>query len=276
MGGEKVSISTPRQVREGFWEDRAKTGTFSSGFEDPHAERLEWDALRSAVETHLDRPASRRVLEIGCHVGYTSSKLFKVMAPSKYEALDISPASIETASRHKHELGFQEINFFVASAAEVPRPDECYDTLISVRCIQNIQNPEEQLGTFREIERLLEPGGIAIVVENWQEELTRLNGLRREAAMEPISSPNHTRFLRRSELIPFIERSFEVLEERSFISAYYFGTRFAKWLDPSVDAKDLNSEYNSFFAGLNQIQFGIRLGPTMYILRKGHRGGNRK
>ncbi|MCB2212051.1 class I SAM-dependent methyltransferase [bacterium] len=251
-----------------FWEARAKMAPFSSGYTDPSVEQLEWNAIQRAIRTYAAGHSDPSVLEIGCHVGYTTKKLHELMQPSHYDALDISPGSVEMARHYSERHGYREVNFLTASATAIPLEEAACDLLFSIRCIQNIQSADGQADAFAEASRLLKPGGLAVLVENREEELGRLNRLREAADLDPIGQPRHTRFLVWSELSEQVSRDFEVVETNFFASAYYFGTRFAKWLNPAEEATELNSPHNLFYREMIQGSFRLALGPALIVLRK--------
>jgi hypothetical protein len=61
---------------------------------------------------------------------------------------------------------------------------------------------------------------------------------------------------------------FEVESEDYFASAYYFGTRFAKWLDAGASIEKPDDRYNLFFKGIEQEKYKLKLGPALIKLRK--------
>jgi SAM-dependent methyltransferase len=266
------AISNPliEQIESGkeFWEARSQMAPFSSGYTDPSVEQLEWDAIQRVLKTHLPTLNDPSVLEIGCHVGYTTKKLSGLLNPCRYEALDVSSGSVEMARHYSQIHGFDSVGFLTASATDVPRDDAAYDLIFSIRCIQNIQSTEGQEQAFSQIHRLLKPGGVAIIAENWIEELSRLNELRSMVGLDPFAQPGHTRFLVREELADQISRDFEMLGDSFFAAAYYFGTRYAKWLDSSESATDLESPHNTFYRDIDQSSFRVALGPALTVLRK--------
>lgn len=258
-----------------FWNDQALRGAFSSGYKDRRVENLEWIALERAVKTYLrlmpDSSSTLSCLEIGCHVGYTTRRLFALMTPRIFDAVDASAAAIAAANKFKVDYGFEGVSFKCASASALPGDAEAYDVCFSIRCIQNMADINEQCSALNEVYRLLKAGGYLFLAENWQGALDRLNALREATGLERLNPPDHCVFLDDLRLRPFVESLFVTVSEEHFASGYYFGTRFAKWLDPRAAVEDLNDRYNQFFSGVEQTQYKLRLGPSLMVLRRRER-----
>jgi SAM-dependent methyltransferase len=256
----------------GFWETRASTKGYQSGYEDPHIEELEWNRLKTLVSQSLLKLSDLRnhlsCLEIGCHVGYTTRKLYELIRPSVYEAIDVAAEAIEKAQVMQRQYESSELRFSCASATRLDFKDQTFDWGFSVRCIQNIQDLDQQKQAFFEMHRILKSGGSFFLVENWMSDRDRLNQLRKVAGLEPLSPPSHCLFLDGSLRKDVIGGLFEVESEDYFASAYYFGTRFAKWLDAGASIEKPDDRYNLFFKGIEQEKYKLKLGPALIKLRK--------
>ena len=90
----------------------------------------------------------KKVLEVGSGRGYLQD-----IVPD-YTGLDISPS----VANHYHK------RFVAASATEMPFPDDSFDALWTIWVIEHIPQPEK---VFREIRRVLKPGGVAYLDPAW-------------------------------------------------------------------------------------------------------------
>ena len=76
--------------------------------------------------------------------------------------LDFSAGMIDLARRYARKFEFQP-NLMVADARRLPLADASFDWAISVATLHHIQGRDKQLEAFRELRRVLKPGGEAFV-----------------------------------------------------------------------------------------------------------------
>jgi ubiquinone biosynthesis O-methyltransferase len=100
-----------------------------------------------------------KVLDIGCGDGEFAVELTKRGAV--VTGIDSSPAMIEAAKGRAMQHG-ANIAFRVATAGQLPFPDESFDvvTAITILCFVEDASP-----VFREIARVLRPGGRLVIGE---------------------------------------------------------------------------------------------------------------
>ena len=88
-----------------------------------------------------------RVLDLGCGVGHS----FHELEPRETVGVDIEPEALEG----------QERETVAADMRDLPFPPQSFSSLISVHSIEHVPDPENALS---EITRVLEPGGVAVIV----------------------------------------------------------------------------------------------------------------
>lgn len=118
-------------------------------------ERLERDLILELIGD----VNSLRILDVGCGDGDLAIALWQRGA--KVVGIDVSNAMIEAgrARAMKHEAN---IEFSVASADHMPFPPEHFDVVVAVTILCFV---EDAAPVFREIARVLRPGGRLIIGE---------------------------------------------------------------------------------------------------------------
>jgi len=127
---------------------------------------------RTRFQAELDAVAQRwgngRLLNIGCAHG-PDFLPFK----DKFElwGLDSSQVMISLAVKYADKFNFTA-SLLVADAVSLPFEDESFDWIISVAAYHHILNKQGRLQAFRELRRVLKPGGeVFLTVWNrWQKD----------------------------------------------------------------------------------------------------------
>lgn len=119
----------------------------------------------SYLELLRDYPA-RKVLELGCGLGYGAALLSQV-----YES--VTATDLELISEANHAIGLTQTRTFLkslgthnvevvgASAEVLPFPDGTFDLVFSSHVLEHVPNTDLAI---REIHRVLKPGGICFSV----------------------------------------------------------------------------------------------------------------
>ena len=97
------------------------------------------------------------ILDLGCGTGFCSRRLKQEFSKAKVTGIDIAPGMIEQAK--KQQGLFKKVNYEVADADELPFKDASLDLVFSSLTIQWLPNLKH---TFKEINRVLKPGGLLL------------------------------------------------------------------------------------------------------------------
>jgi len=102
-----------------------------------------------------------RVIDVGCGNG-RAYQLFADRA-IEYEGVDVSEQLIAIA---REKVRDQLATFRVGSALKLPFENASFDTAFSFAMIHHIPSRERRLVAFREVRRVLKPGGV-FVLTSW-------------------------------------------------------------------------------------------------------------
>ncbi len=114
------------------------------------------DATQSVAEGAGMR-AGMRVLDVGCGIGGPARYLAHHLGVT-VQGVDLTPGSVRTAESLTRRSGLEAlVQFSVASALELPFDDGSFDAATMLHVGMNIP---DKAAAFREIHRVLKPGGI--------------------------------------------------------------------------------------------------------------------
>ncbi|MDA0768856.1 MAG: methyltransferase domain-containing protein [Chloroflexi bacterium] len=97
------------------------------------------------------------LLDCGCGPGSITVGLAERVAPGQVIGIDVGESSIALAQRLAVERGVTNVRFEVASAYELPFPENTFDAVFSHNMPEHLQDP---LKAFEEMQRVLKPGGV--------------------------------------------------------------------------------------------------------------------
>ncbi|MBI4445044.1 MAG: methyltransferase domain-containing protein [Acidobacteria bacterium] len=138
-----------RRLHDAGWKAYQQDGAAWRDPTDPQKERLALQTLRS-----LGEPQKIRLLDLGCGSGLITQ--FFYAKGFRVEGADIS----EEIIRHNRER-FPHLTFDVVSETyRLARPDGFYDAIFCSEVIEHVYEVEL---FFREVARLLRPGGMLIL-----------------------------------------------------------------------------------------------------------------
>lgn len=106
----------------------------------------------------FERYPGRELLEIGCGLG-TDLAMF-ARGGARVTGLDLTPASVALA-RRRFELEGMPGRFLVGDAEHLPFPDERFDVVYSFGVLHHTPDTAR---AFREVLRVLRPGGEAVIM----------------------------------------------------------------------------------------------------------------
>jgi len=97
-----------------------------------------------------------RLIDIGAGPGRLAP-LYESFC-QKFTLLDSSAGQLKIAEKMVEDKS--KVNIIVASAEDIPLPDESYDVAVSIRMFHYIKNPEI---VFQEVWKIIKPGGYFIL-----------------------------------------------------------------------------------------------------------------
>lgn len=95
------------------------------------------------------------ILDVGSASGWFLSEIKKRNPTASCTGVDVYAPAIEYANKH-----YQDIIFKVADAHKLPFKQASFDLVICTEVLEHVVNPEQVVS---EIERVLKPGGAAII-----------------------------------------------------------------------------------------------------------------
>jgi SAM-dependent methyltransferase len=106
-------------------------------------------------------PEPRSVLDFGCGIGATEMVMRSRMPGARLDGVDPSPESIKTAAGQQ----VPNARFQVCAGIPLPFEDGSFDVVYSNGTFHHIDHAEHP-AIFRELARVLRPGGHAFIFEN--------------------------------------------------------------------------------------------------------------
>lgn len=111
-----------------------------------------------------DRP--RRVLDVATGTGDVAFSLFRRCRPEKVVGLDLSAGMLAVARRKLAESPYEEmrraLSFEQGDSLDMRFPDDSFDAITVAYGVRNFEHLEEG---YREMTRVLRPGGLLCVIE---------------------------------------------------------------------------------------------------------------
>ncbi len=222
MGNSKEQIHR-------YWEDRA--AEFASNpaatTNDIHLRELE---IKTILETLIELGVSQGcLLDAGCGDGYTTLHLAEAMPNLNLLGIDYTENMLKSAERSlanrpelQGRIRFRKGN--VLALNEVCG-GECFDAVLSVRCLINLESKEDQARALKSVAGTVKPGGFYIAIENFAEGQENMNKARAAVGLPEIPVRWHNLYFHEDEFRAAGEPFFEITKIKDFSSSYYFATR---------------------------------------------------
>jgi ubiquinone/menaquinone biosynthesis C-methylase UbiE len=143
---------------------------------------------------------TERVLDIGTGAGHTALAL----APrvSRVVLTDPVPAMLATARRLFTEAGVRNADFVEASAERLPFPEASFDIVTTRLAAHHF---DDVALAFREVARVLRPGGVFIFVDTLAPEDSESAAYQDD--LEMLRDPTHRRIYSQKEWMAFCEEA---------------------------------------------------------------------
>ena len=129
---------------------------FTGGNDDDHLHRAMADWCPVEGEP-------RRVLDIGCGIGQSTTALKQRFPNAEVHGIDIAAPMLRYAHARAHHMGL-EVHFAQASAADTAFADNSIDAILSMILFHELPR-ETAEGVVREAARILRPGGTITIVD---------------------------------------------------------------------------------------------------------------
>lgn len=212
------------------------------------------DIIRCLCYFRTPQFRNNKVLEIGCGNGFTAQSISESVNFISYTGIDFCEELIKSAS----ERNIPDYNFKVGNVLNLDFPDNSFDIVISERCLINLDSWEKQQQALSEIFRVLEKGGIYIMIECFTDGLDNINEARKVVGLDPITQKFFNKYLDKKDFTKYIKNKFFVYDEydekfakihkSNFLSTYYFGRSV---LYPAVTLNKIlkyNNKFVEFFS----------------------------
>ncbi|MEV0934306.1 class I SAM-dependent methyltransferase [Streptomyces phaeochromogenes] len=120
------------------------------------------DTIVGLVRSHHVRAGRLgAVLDIGCGRGTSSAVLARLLQPQRIVGLDAAPALIDQARERTRHLPGVQVSFLQGDFHHLPLPTGACDLAVAAFCLYHSPRPEMVVA---EINRVLAPGGLAVLV----------------------------------------------------------------------------------------------------------------
>lgn len=210
---------TEQAIRE-FWDTQAKEHGAADTATAPDKAYRELE-----IKSIIPHIIGLRILDAGCGNGYSTFKFEQEYPDKMFTGIDYSERMILAACAeaiHRHS----DILFTREDVRNInPLFNNRFDTIISTRCLINLQAWDEQKQALLEMKKCLSPEGRIILVENFVDGLTNLNKLRREFGLHQIETRWHNRYLVTEEFHQFVIDNFHVDYSENIGNEYYIISR---------------------------------------------------
>ncbi len=246
-----------------YWEERAANDSSAqSTTQDYYLREIELNVLSERLVNY----APRRVADVGCGDGRTTSRLASKFKNASFTGFDYSRAMIENAKSLFDTHGVAKVDFRELDILK-GLPDT-FDLIYTTRCLINLPSWELQKEAIEKIHDALAEGGVYVMVENFIEGHNNLNQIRKNFGLAEIPVREHNYFFQRQRLFDYVERMFRIEEETNISSAYYLVSRviYSKLCAEKGEMPDYFDDHHRFAVAL---PFCGEYGPVRLIcLRK--------
>lgn len=211
------------------WNDLADINedSYKTSWEDYYMLQKEIDEVCKYIK------GSASVCDIGCNNGYCDFELLKRFSNITLTGIDYAEKAIEQATNTLGESCYTDrCNFLVGNILNLASyPNKKFDIVLVKRTIINLDSEQEQITALTNLKSLLDINGKIILMEAVEENLIRLNNLRREFSLPNLPQPWHNKYLS-NNIIKYIYSNFNVDADEDYSSSYYVISRvILPWLN---------------------------------------------
>jgi SAM-dependent methyltransferase len=191
-----------------FWEEAGKKfprrGKITPTSRDPYLAELE----RERIGAHLGR--NHATLEVGC--GDAVHSLYYARIVRSLIGLDVAESLVERARRRARKARSKNVRFVTASVLEAGKTlaGERFNSIVSQRCLINLPTWTYQRSAIEQIHSLLKKGGLFLMSEGFDEELSELNSVRASLGLNRIKVVGYNRMFVRRDFERFVKSLFRI------------------------------------------------------------------
>jgi len=216
------------------------------------------------------------VLDVGCGNGYSTLR-FALERGVRIVGVDYSEEMIANAQAslkkvlRKHPRLKNKVEFLTADALKLDEvfPKRRFDTVLTIRCLINLQSWEDQKRAIAQVHGVLKRRGRFLMLESSLLGLERLNSVRRSVGLHDIKVSWHNLFFDEKKLLRYLSRRFEILDVDNFCSTYMLISRA---LHPMLWEPDYERPINR--AALYMPNMGDYGYNKIFVLRKKQGGAS--
>lgn len=253
------------------WEAAAKQVTDSDGLRPTSRDPYLQDVLEHEIEKWIE--PDQRVLDIGCGNGHSTLR-FAAHAESIVGA-DFVEDYVTQAQKLAAKANIENAAFLAADILDLANVQErfgTFDTVVSIRCLINLPDWPSQMRALGQIAALLNPSGLYVCSEGWQEGLAGLDEARRRVGLPPLAIASYNNFMKRTEFEAEAAKNFSI-EKFITMGTYIFLSRVIQPAlehpDPPSHTHHLNGVAASVMnAGIAADSFENLDYAGIYILRR--------
>jgi SAM-dependent methyltransferase len=186
---------------------------------DPYLQQL----VEAAIEKWIWPGA--QILDIGCGDG-ASTLLFAKKA-AFVRGADFIARYVEMARERARRENVKNVEFTCCDVMKldqlrgVTRPA---DIVVTIRCLINLANWQNQEIALREITEAVKPGGLYLLSEGWSDGWEGLNRLRNRCGLAPIDLVKYNCLINRSRFEKAVRNDFDILHYEN-LGFYIFMSR---------------------------------------------------
>ncbi len=217
------------------------------------------------ILSRLSLEERQTILVVGCGFGFDEKNIKSLFPDADLWSVDISAEMLRLATANGSPSRFS-----LALAEKLPFPDQSFHRVLSREVIEHVMRPKAML---KEIDRVLWPGGIAVVTTENEESLGPTNAydshLRERLAQVfdfPIAHPEYR------DQAPSLQEMKRMIEEAGLILSEYFwdGALYKYLIEISPRARTRMARLAHYFSSLENHRALAKFfcDQVKYVLKK--------
>ncbi|CAM5367178.1 2-methoxy-6-polyprenyl-1,4-benzoquinol methylase, mitochondrial [Streptomyces viridochromogenes] len=132
------------------------------------------------------------VLDIGCGRGTSSAVLASLLNPERVVGFDAAPALIDQARERTRHLPGVQVSFLQGDFHQLPLPTASCNLAVAAFCLYHSPRPQTVIA---EINRVLAPGGLAVLVTKSLDSYRELDQLAATAGLDPRAEQHESLYV---------------------------------------------------------------------------------